>query len=940
MAVQYRNEESDEQLLSAFTTRRDEDAFALLVRRHGPMVLHVCRRVLGQQQDAEDAFQAVFLLLARNAAGIRNKSALAGFLHGAAHRIALTAKRSAARRRKHEGAIPSATGPCANPVEELSWREVRTLLDEEIARLPEKYRTVFVLCHLENLSQADAARRLGMNERSLSSRLAEARKRLSQRLARRGVELTAALAATALMQQSASALPVELTAATIKTALAAVTGEGLPGMVSAPVSELVKSATAAMMASKPKLAALLILPTLVIGAGVWTCNILATQKPAEPSAEAPAAARPALPLKREAPRQEKSESVTVSGRVVDPDGKPVRDARLYLPLLKGEHLRPLAASDAEGRFRFQVQSADVRLYRHLREPWRYAYVVAVAKGYGPGIAAVGDPAQADKLTLRLAKDDVAIKGRVIDLQGKPVAGATVLVEGIGVPTKGDLTAFLDDLKGRGDGYPAENRFLTTVYFSRFCLPVTTGADGRFQIKGIGGERLAHLTISGPTIETRQVRVRARPGEMMHKLAWAGNPEGDRLVYYGVEFEHVAAPTKPIIGVVRDKDTGKPLEKATIRSVKLAGSNLHGNGFIHTVTDKEGHYRLVGMPKGQGNVIMAEPPEGQAYLGLTRSIEASPGLDPVTVDFELRHGVVITGRITDKKTGRSVQGDVEYYIFGDNPLRNESYHSMFHRHCSAEADGSYRMVVPPGHGLVVVRAVGDQYLVGVGAEKIKRLEQGDLGFLPTEPLCDPTAYHRIVEINPAKDVQTLTCPFEVDPGRMLNGTIVGPDGKPLAGARICGLRSYIYTVWEPEPLRTAEFTVYALAPARSRSLLVIQEDKHLAGSLVVRGDEKGPLTIKLQPWGTLDGRLVTRASNPYTKGELHFVFGPRADDVTFGSHPLHSIPRDKTGRFRVEGLVPGLKYRLGLLGGGRVSKELTVAPGETKDLGDVIVNPNE
>src|SRR5262249_20902416 len=158
---------------------------------------------------------------------------------------------------------------------------------------------------------------------------------------------------------------------------------------------------------------------------------------------------------------------------------------------------------------------------------------------------VGDPAQADKLTLRLAKDDVAIKGRVFDLQGKPIAGATIQVDGIGVPKKGDLSAFLEDLKGRNDGHGTEYNFLITVYFSHFCAPVTTGADGRFQIKGIGSERLAHLTISGPTVETRQVSVRTRPGETMHKWAFGSYPQDDRLnhrfTYYGVEFEHAAAP---------------------------------------------------------------------------------------------------------------------------------------------------------------------------------------------------------------------------------------------------------------------------------------------------------------------------------------------------------------------------------------------------------------
>jgi RNA polymerase sigma factor (sigma-70 family) len=158
VASQQHRDDSDEQLLHAFAAGHDETAFATLVRRHGPMVLHVCRRVLGQQQDAEDAFQATFLVLARNAGSLRKKSAVAGFLHGTAYRLALHAKRAAARRRKHEKSLGALTQPRspADPAEELSWREMRVLLDEEIARLPEKYRSVFVLCCLENLSRAEA----------------------------------------------------------------------------------------------------------------------------------------------------------------------------------------------------------------------------------------------------------------------------------------------------------------------------------------------------------------------------------------------------------------------------------------------------------------------------------------------------------------------------------------------------------------------------------------------------------------------------------------------------------------------------------------------------------------------------------------------------------------------------------------------------------------
>src|SRR5690349_2292045 len=182
---------TDRQLLDHDTARRDEAAFLALVTRHGPMVLRVCRRVLSHEQDAEDAFQATFLVLARNTGSIRKREALAEWLHGVAYRTAMTAKRTAARRRNHEARLTPRAAASA------TWDDVQSVLDEEIQRLPEPFRTIIVLCVLESKSAPEAAAGLGLKPGTVSSRLTRARQRLQQRLVRRGIELSALLAALA-----------------------------------------------------------------------------------------------------------------------------------------------------------------------------------------------------------------------------------------------------------------------------------------------------------------------------------------------------------------------------------------------------------------------------------------------------------------------------------------------------------------------------------------------------------------------------------------------------------------------------------------------------------------------------------------------------------------------------------------------------------------------
>jgi RNA polymerase sigma factor (sigma-70 family) len=175
-------------LLQHFLSQRDESAFAALVERHGPMVLGICRSVLRDAHDAEDVCQATFLVLARKASSIRRPASLASFLHGVAYRLALKA-RSAARRAP--GRPPDRPAP--GPMDELTWRELRQALHDELQALPERYRLPLVLCYLEGKTMADAGRLLRCPTGTVKGRLARARDLLRQRLRRRGLLCAAGL---------------------------------------------------------------------------------------------------------------------------------------------------------------------------------------------------------------------------------------------------------------------------------------------------------------------------------------------------------------------------------------------------------------------------------------------------------------------------------------------------------------------------------------------------------------------------------------------------------------------------------------------------------------------------------------------------------------------------------------------------------------------------
>jgi RNA polymerase sigma factor (sigma-70 family) len=279
---------ADAQLLTRFAERGDEAAFEALFRRHAPMVLGVCRRLLRNAQDAEDAVQVVFLVLAQKAASVRPREAVAGWLYGVARKAALKARAAAARRKERPVAELPEPPPRPGPGEDL-W----PLLERELSRLPEKYRAVVVLCDLEGRSRREAARLLGWPEGTVCGRLARARALLARRLGRSGVTLSGATVAALAVADPA---PACVSAATLRAVLRSASPHAASAATVPPhVLTLVRGVRRALWLGKLKVAAAALAGAGLLGAGVGVAGRALHQGPGAAWQGSVAAGAPATP---------------------------------------------------------------------------------------------------------------------------------------------------------------------------------------------------------------------------------------------------------------------------------------------------------------------------------------------------------------------------------------------------------------------------------------------------------------------------------------------------------------------------------------------------------------------------------------------------------------------------------------------------------------------
>ncbi len=251
----------------------------------------------------------------------------------------------------------------------------------------------------------------------------------------------------------------------------------------------------------------------------------------------------------------------------------------------------------------------------------------------------------------------------------------------------------------------------------------TGADGRFLIAGIGRERVATVEIQGPTIETVQVFVRTRPGATIRVPGYQGQPADELKTIYGATFEHVAGPTRPIEGVVRDLDTRKPLAGIMVRGERSFGrttSTCRPSPTPRAITawwdcraaerGTCGRWLRSTSLSGYGDRKAA--PQGPRdeelpYLPAGVKVGEPGGIGPIKLDINLKRGVWVTGRVIEEDTGKPVRAQIEYYVFADNPHQEgyPAFRETLPNYHYAGRDGVFQFVAFPGPGVLVADAMG-------------------------------------------------------------------------------------------------------------------------------------------------------------------------------------------------------------------------------------------
>jgi RNA polymerase sigma factor (sigma-70 family) len=925
---------SDRQLIERFVTGRDsltaQAAFAAIVARHGSMVLGICRQLLGDYQRAEDAFQAVFLVLARRARSIRDPDRLSNWLYGVALRTAREARTQLARMRQNEEdravyrpeAVP--TPPADRSAIE---REQAEALHEEVDRLPESARLPVVLCYFEGLTLAEAADRLRCPAGTVHSRLDRARERLRRALVRRGVVLSGAALAGALSPRSASAsIPPLLCDSTTRAAITfAARHAGVGGALSAPAAALAQEVLHTMLIHKLRLIVMTVLALAAIttGAGYLTRSLAMKEEPvkdpATPVAKvAPQAADGPKPTTKSDPAT--PARMTVTGRVLDPDGKPVKGA--FVDLVAAERRPWVGASeedeqatllgqgqsDGDGRYRLDVPRTTSSRVHGIA-------AMAAAPGYAAGMAILNPDAEQPVADIRLQPEQI-VRARLMELTGAPAKGVEVHTwQGAHLP------------KGLRAGPP----------------PVIKADDqGRIELTGIASS-------SNITLHVRDMRYARQD---LHIDSTKATPSQEVTL--------VLQPARIIEGRVLAADTGQPIPNAVVSALTWVRTQYAAGGFTSKFrADAQGRY-IMNPIAGDTYTMSAFPTGGEPYLIPQEELKWTKGAVKMTHDIRMPRGVLIRGKVTEAGTNRPLAASSIQYM----PMRasgRDGVMSGWGAIVATREDGTFQIAVAPGKGHLLIHGPSGDYILGeIGSNTLYSGQPGGM-----RNRAHAVIPYEVKAGDPPHEVATT-----LRPGVTIKGRVEGPDGQTITDGFI--VTTLIIEAQAPfwrgdyqVPIRDGRFELHGLDPKGTTRVYVLDPQHEWGATVDLSGKQTGEdLTIRLQPCGQARARFVGPDGQPVAgyQPAFEFVATPGPNRTSFNEHDRTklsadadlaanvdrkhhwNLPRtDANGGFTMVSLIPGALYRINDMStnndatkGIQLRKDFTVKPGQTLDLGDILI----
>jgi beta-lactamase regulating signal transducer with metallopeptidase domain len=659
--------------------------------------------------------------------------------------------------------------------------------------------------------------------------------------------------------------------------------------------------------------------------------------------------------------------VTVRGRVLLPNGRPAVGATVRAVKwayhrfgARPEEQTVLATLvvDSQGGFQGNVDVGP------LREPGLEINLWATLYGYGLALHPLVPAEKSGLIEMKLVEDE-PIRGRVVDLEGQPVRDARIevfryydtttqwvdqfLASAAAVQGAPDTVLFnvmRDEAKPGRDQVVLRIKAMESV--SDVLIPaVKTNADGRFEIKGCGRDRLIDAAISGPRIATVDTPILTRPIKSL---------QFSHREVFGSQCECVAPPSVPVEGAVADEETGQPIPGARIiHTAVRRGSGILGSDprlalRLSRTTDAQGHYRLEGLETGSANSFQITVPDLPYPPVENLSLPASTSLKPIQHDIKLRRGVWAVGRAYDRKDAKPVAGMVYYTPFRSNKFaRNyERYRKQptdflaNYPFGSVDGDGRFKIPVIPGRGVVCLKCTEGNYRPNLGRGEIKELAGSDR---MTSALSGPTyerllsePFHAVREINVPIDARETHVDLPVDPGQNVILTLTDASGNPLAGLDTYGLR----LDWRNRMDRNRSYVessstiLLGSSPDETRTIWI----RHRATGLfkLLRFTPKPGETarkIVLEPPAVVTGRLVTAEGAPISGSEIEVVFDPNSADR------LPMVKTDADGRFREE-LPAGGPFELYAhpFPFAFFAKKLSVDVGERVDLGEITIDRDQ